>query len=84
VCASFNAVQVGTLKFALAWSRQDTNKQAVEHTRCLGLCVDLEDDDDDDVGTSQWRDNDSQGCSSWASKDEPLSDDDGADYDVFY
>jgi hypothetical protein len=59
--------------------------------RHLGLYINLEDDDEeeDDAGPSQWRsDDDGQGCSTWAAKDEPPSDNndsDGAeDYDVFY
>jgi hypothetical protein len=76
------------LEFALAWSRQDAKKAEAERARRLGLCVNLEEDDEEeDVGPSQWRDGDSgQGCSTWAGKDEPPSDDDddGCDYDVFY
>jgi hypothetical protein len=59
--------------------------------RRLGLCVNLEEDDDEDedAGPSQWRGgNGGQGCSTWAAKDEPPSDNndgDGVeDYDVFY
>jgi hypothetical protein len=59
--ASFNEVQPGTLDFALAWSRQDAKRADTERALCLGLCVNLE---DDDAGPSQWRgDDDGQGCS---------------------
>jgi hypothetical protein len=83
---SFNEVQPGTLKFALAWSRQDAKRAEAERARRLGLCVNL---DDDDAGPS-WRrggdGNGGQGCSTWAPKDEPSDndDDDGGDYNVFY
>jgi hypothetical protein len=74
-CASFNKVQPGTLEFVLAWSRQDTKKTEIDRARRLGLCVNLEEDDEDndedDAGLSQWRGGDGgQGCSTWASKDE--------------
>jgi hypothetical protein len=70
------------LDFALAWCRQDTKKADAERALRLGLCVNLE--DDDDAGPSQWRGgDDGQGCSTWAAKDEAPSDDDGGDYDVF-
>jgi hypothetical protein len=89
--ASFNEVQPGTLEFALAWSRQDAKRAKAERARRLGLCVNLEDDDEgekDDAGPSQWHrgDNDGQGCSTWATKDEPPSNDDDGDedYNVFY
>jgi hypothetical protein len=91
-CASLNKVQSGTLEFALAWSRQDVKKAEAERARRLSLCVNLEDDEEeDDAGPSQWRrgSGDGQGCSSWAAKDEPPSDDDDdgngdEDYNVFY
>jgi hypothetical protein len=55
--------------------------------RRLGLCVNLDDDEDDDAGLS-WRrggDNGGQGCSTWAPKDELSDDDDDdGDHDVFY
>jgi hypothetical protein len=58
----------------------------MERALCLGLSVNL--DDDDNAGPSQWRGgDDGQGCSAWAAKDEALSDDnddDDSDYDVFY
>jgi hypothetical protein len=92
--ASFNEVQLGTLQFALAWSRQDAKRAETERARRLGLCVNLEEDDEEEeddaaAGLSQWRrgGGDGQGCSTWAAKDEPPSDDDGnddEDYDVFY
>jgi hypothetical protein len=78
------------LDFVLAWSRQDAMKADAERARRLGLYVNLEDDDDeDDAGLSQWRDSDnSQGCSTWAAKNDAPSDDDddddGGDYDFFY
>jgi hypothetical protein len=75
--ASFNEVQLETLDFALTWSRQDAKKADAERALCLGLCVNLEDDDEDGAGLSQWRGgNDGQGCSTWAAKDGTLSDDD--------
>jgi hypothetical protein len=37
--ASFNKVQLGTLEFALAWSRQGAKRAEAEHVRCLSLCV---------------------------------------------
>jgi hypothetical protein len=86
---SFNEVQSGTLQFALTWSRQDAKRAEAERVHRLGLCVNLE-DDDDDAGPSQGRhgDGDGQGCSTWAAKDEPTSNDDETDgdedYDVFY
>jgi hypothetical protein len=84
---SFNEVQPGTLEFALAWSRKYTKRAEAERARRLGLCVNLE-EDDDDAGPSRWRsDDDGQGCSTWAAKDEPPLDDDddeNEDYDVFY
>jgi hypothetical protein len=89
--ASFNEVQLGTLEFALAWSRQDAKRAEAERARRLGLCVNLEEEDadeeDDDAGPSRWRGgDDGQGCSTWPAKDEPpLDDNDGnEDYDVFY
>jgi hypothetical protein len=75
------------LDFVLAWSRQDPKKAEVERPRQLGLCVNLEEDNEDDAGLRQWRGSDSgQGCSTWVAKDEPLSydDDGGSNYDVFY
>jgi hypothetical protein len=86
---SFNEVQPGTLEFGVAWSRQDTKRAEAERARRLGLCVNLDEDDEDDAGPS-WRrggGNGGQGCSTWAPKDEPSDDDDnddGGDYDVFY
>jgi hypothetical protein len=51
---SFNEVRPGTLDFVLAWSRQDAKKADTERARRLGLCVNLEDDDDeDDAGPTQ-------------------------------
>jgi hypothetical protein len=50
-----------------------------------GPFVNLE--DDDDIGPSQWRGCDGQGCNSLAAKVELLSKDnnnDGTDYNVFY
>jgi hypothetical protein len=87
-CASFNEVQPGTLEFVLAWSRQDAKKAKVERARRLGLCVNLEEDDEDndedDVSPNWWRgSNGGQGCSTWASKDEPPSDNDNGDADSF-
>jgi hypothetical protein len=62
---------------------QDAKKADAERALRLGLCVNLE--DDDNAGPSQWRgDDDGHGCSTWAAKDEAPSDDDGGDYDVFY
>jgi hypothetical protein len=64
---------------------QDAKKADAERTLRLGLCVN--EDDEDDAGPSQWHgDDSSQGCSTWASQDEPPSDNDdgGANYDVFY
>jgi hypothetical protein len=76
------------LDFVLAWSRQDAKKSDAEWALHLGLCVNLEEDDEDDAGPSQWRSDDGgQGCNTWAAKDEPPSDDDdggGANYDVSY
>jgi hypothetical protein len=86
---SFNDVQSGTLKFALAWSRQDAKRAEAERARRLSLCVNLDDDEEDDAGP-KWRrgggGNGGQGCSTWAPKDEPSDDDDddGGDYSVFY
>jgi hypothetical protein len=84
--ASFNEVQLGTLDFALAWSRQDAEKADAERALHLGLCVNL--DEDDNAGPSQWGSgDDGQGFSAWAAKDETPSDDDDDgdnDYDVFY
>jgi hypothetical protein len=82
--ASFNEVQPGTMDFALAWSRRDAKKADAEQALRLGLCVNL--DDDNDAGLSQRRGgNDGQGCSAWVAKDEAPSDDDGGgDYKVFY
>jgi hypothetical protein len=78
--ASFNEVQPGTLDFVLAWSRQDAKKADAKRARCLGLCVNLE--DDNDAGLSQWHGgDDGQGCSTWAAKNDAPSDDDD---DVFY
>jgi hypothetical protein len=60
--ASFNEVQLGTLDFALAWSRQDAKKADTERALRLGLCVNL--DDDNNTGPSQWHGgDDGQGCS---------------------
>jgi hypothetical protein len=76
------------LDFVLTWSRQDAKKADAERARRLGICVNLE--DDDDAGSSQWRGGDNgQGCSTWTVKnDEPSDDDDdddnGDDYDFFY
>jgi hypothetical protein len=73
------------LDFILAWSRQDAKKVDAERALCLGLCVNL--DDDDNTGPSQWRGGDDcQGYSAWAVKAEAPSDDDddGDDYNVFY
>jgi hypothetical protein len=84
--ASFNEVQPGTLDFVLVWSRQDAKKADTERVRCLGLCINLE-DDDNDAGLSQWRGgDDGEGYSTWAVKNDAPSDDDdnGGDYDVFY
>jgi hypothetical protein len=63
--ASFNEVQSGTLEFALAWSRQDAKRAEAKRARPLNLCVNLEEDkDDEDASPSQWRGGDgSQGCS---------------------
>jgi hypothetical protein len=76
------------LDFVLAWSRKDAKKADVERVLCLGLCVNLEDDDEDNAGPSEWRGgDDGQGCSTWAAKDDAPSDngdDDGGDYTVFY
>jgi hypothetical protein len=84
---SFNKVQPGTLEFALAWSRKDAKRAEAECAHRLGLCVNLDDDNEDDDGPS-WRrssgGNGDQGCSTWAPKDEPSDDDDGGDYNVFY
>jgi hypothetical protein len=86
---SFNEIQPGTLEFALAWSRQDAKRAEAERACRLGLCVNLDDDNEDDAGPS-WRcgggGNGGQGCSTWAPKDEPSDDDDdgGGDYNVFY
>jgi hypothetical protein len=81
---SFNEVQPGTLELALAWSRQDTKRAEGERARCLGLCVNL---NNDDARPSWCRagGNGGQDCSTWAPKDEPSDDDDdGGDYCVFY
>jgi hypothetical protein len=67
-------------------------RQSARASLCLGLCVNLEEEDadeeDDDAGPSRWRGgDDGQGCSTWSAKDEPPSndDDDGnEDYDIFY
>jgi hypothetical protein len=82
---SFDEVQPGTLHFVLVWSRQDAKKADAERARRLGLCVNVE--DDDDAGPSPWRGgDDGKGCSTWAAKNNASSDDDddGGDYDVFY
>jgi hypothetical protein len=50
--ASFNEVQPGTLDFVLAWSRQDAKKADAERALRLGLCVNLEGDDEDNAGPS--------------------------------
>jgi hypothetical protein len=88
---SFNEVQSGTLEFALAWSKQDAKRAEAERTRCLDLCVNLDDKEDNDAGPSWCHDSDDggQGCSTWVPKDEPSDDDgddddDSGDYDVFY
>jgi hypothetical protein len=71
------------LEYVLAWSRQDLKKEEeAERVRHLGLFVNLE--DDKEAGPSQCRGSGGQGCSSWAAKAEPPSDDDDTDYDVFY
>jgi hypothetical protein len=84
---SFNEVQPGTLEFVLIWSRQDAKRAEAERARRLGLCVDLDDNDEDDAGPS-WRhgggDNGGHGCNTWAPKDEPSDDDDSEDYNAFY
>jgi hypothetical protein len=87
---SFNEVQPGTLEFALAWSRQDAKRAEAERARRLGVCVNLDYNEDDDAGPS-WRrggSNGDQGCSTWVPKDEPSDnkddDNDGGDYSVFY
>jgi hypothetical protein len=46
--ASFNKVQPRTLDFVLAWSKQDAKKADAERALCLGLCVNLEEDDEGD------------------------------------
>jgi hypothetical protein len=57
--ASFTEIQSGTLEFILAWSRYDAKKAKAERACRLGLCVNLEEDDEDedkdDAGPSQWR-----------------------------
>jgi hypothetical protein len=62
---SFNEVQPGILEFALAWSRQDAKRAEVERARRLGLCVNLDDDNEDDARPS-WccggSDNGGQSC----------------------
>jgi hypothetical protein len=81
---SFNKVQPGTLDFVLAWSRQDAKKDDAEWVLRLGLCVNLDEDDEDNADPSS---DSGEGCSTWASKDKPSSDDGndgGANYDVFY
>jgi hypothetical protein len=45
---SFNEVQPGTLEFALAWSRQDAKWAEAERARGLGLCVNLEEDKEEE------------------------------------
>jgi hypothetical protein len=66
---------------------QDAKRAEAERARRLGLCINLDNDEEDDAGPS-WRPgggNGGQGCSIWAPKDEPSDDDDdGGDYDVFY
>jgi hypothetical protein len=90
--ASFNEFQPGSLEFALAWSRQDAKRTEIVRARRLGLCVNLnvDNEEEDDAGPS-WRrggGDGGQGCSTWAAKDGPPSDDDDGDgdkdYDVFY
>jgi hypothetical protein len=65
-----------------------TRRRPRRSTRRLGLCINLEENDEDAAGPSQWSIGDgSQGCSTWAAKDDPPSDaddDEGTDYDVFY
>jgi hypothetical protein len=76
---SFNEVQPGTLEFALAWSRQDAKRAEAERARCLGLCVNLDEEEEEDDAGPSWRcrgGDGGQGCSTWAAKDEPPSDDD--------
>jgi hypothetical protein len=48
--ASFNEVQPGTLEFALAWSRQDAKWAEAERACRLGLCVNLEEDEEEEEG----------------------------------
>jgi hypothetical protein len=81
--ASFNETQPGSLEFSLAWSKAEAEKEAAEHACRLGLCVVL-DEDDDDVGLSERCSDDGQGCNK-APKDEPPSDDDDdTNNDIFY
>jgi hypothetical protein len=83
-------VQLGTLEFALAWSKQDAKRAKAERACCLGLCVNLDDDKEEDDAGPSWRRGGSDGgqdCSTWTPKDEPSDDDDDGedeDYDVFY
>jgi hypothetical protein len=53
--ASFNEVKPRILEFALASSRQDAKRAEAACTCLLGLCVNLEEDDEDNTGQSQWR-----------------------------
>jgi hypothetical protein len=61
-----------------------------ERARRLGLCVNLDNNEEEDDADPSWRcrgGDGGQGCSTWAAKDEPPSDDDDGgdeDYDVFY
>jgi hypothetical protein len=58
-----------------AWSK----KEVAECVLRLGLCVEIE--GDDDISLSQWCDDDVQGYSSKAPKDEPPTNDDNDDND---
>jgi hypothetical protein len=41
------------LEFALAWSRQDTKRAEAERAHRLGLCVNLEEDDDEEEDNAE-------------------------------
>jgi hypothetical protein len=87
---SFNEVQLGTLDFTLARSRQDVKRAEAERARRLGLYVNLDEEEEEDNTGPSWRrggGDGGQGYSTWATKDESPSDDndDGGDedYNVF-
>jgi hypothetical protein len=83
--ASLNEVQPGTLDFVLAWSRQDAKTEEAKCAHCLGFLINLENNDDDEAGPSQRCGDNGLGCSSWAAKAKPTSDnEDNGDGGAYY